>query len=195
MTKEGRGAEEQAARVAVTSHFNGNGSGPTYEPSALDRALKNVKSRAMRQVVLQEGKRADGRGITDVRSIRSRANLLPKTHGSCLFTRGETQARVQDVCQGVGLGRVRRQSRRLPLHISELYRCTIYKNSHRAKFYHEINCSLCTIKKPRTPNLNMCRWSAGALRDHVGYRSGCSAAGQHEGRERLIRALLPSGMT
>lgn len=47
----------------------------------------------VRQVVLNEGRRADGRGVTDIRPIRSRAQLLPRTHGSCLFTRGETQVR------------------------------------------------------------------------------------------------------
>ena len=46
----------------------------------------------MRRLVLRDGLRADGRGVTDVRPIASRAGLLPRTHGSALFTRGETQA-------------------------------------------------------------------------------------------------------
>jgi hypothetical protein len=41
-----------------------------------------------------QGKRIDGRGLTDIRPIRSRANLLPRTHGSALFTRGETQVGI-----------------------------------------------------------------------------------------------------
>lgn len=45
----------------------------------------------MRRLVLEEGFRADGRSIGDVRPIWSRAGLLPRTHGSVLFTRGETQ--------------------------------------------------------------------------------------------------------
>lgn len=46
----------------------------------------------MRNLILEEGKRADGRGLTDVRPITSRCGLLPRAHGSALFTRGETQA-------------------------------------------------------------------------------------------------------
>ena len=45
----------------------------------------------MRRLVLEEGFRADGRGVGDVRPIWSRAAVLPRTHGSVLFTRGETQ--------------------------------------------------------------------------------------------------------
>lgn len=45
----------------------------------------------MRSLVLDEGLRADGRGVTDIRPITSRAAVLPCTHGSALFTRGETQ--------------------------------------------------------------------------------------------------------
>lgn len=51
-----------------------------------------MESGIMRQTVLKEGRRADGRAITEVRPIWSRAGLLPRTHGSALFTRGETQA-------------------------------------------------------------------------------------------------------
>lgn len=46
----------------------------------------------MRDLVLEEGVRADGRGLAEVRPISSRCGLLPRTHGSVLFTRGETQA-------------------------------------------------------------------------------------------------------
>ncbi|EFJ41423.1 hypothetical protein VOLCADRAFT_107702 [Volvox carteri f. nagariensis] len=52
----------------------------------------SVESRVMRSLVLEEGIRADGRRVTDIRPIASRAGLLPRTHGSALFTRGETQA-------------------------------------------------------------------------------------------------------
>lgn len=55
-------------------------------------ALKEVESAVMRDIVLNQGLRADGRGTEDVRPITSRASVLPRTHGSALFTRGETQA-------------------------------------------------------------------------------------------------------
>lgn len=46
----------------------------------------------MRRLVLEEGFRADGRSVEAVRPIWARAGVLPRTHGSVLFTRGETQA-------------------------------------------------------------------------------------------------------
>ena len=63
-----------------------------YDATSVSMALKRVESRVMRNLVLTEGYRADGRGIQDVRPIWSKASLLPRTHGSALFTRGETQA-------------------------------------------------------------------------------------------------------
>lgn len=63
-----------------------------YDATAVSVALKRVESRVMRNLVLREGYRADGRGIQDVRPIWSKASMLPRTHGSALFTRGETQA-------------------------------------------------------------------------------------------------------
>jgi len=54
-------------------------------------AFKAAESGVMRGLVLKEGLRADGRGVSDIRPITSRAGLLPRTHGSALFTRGETQ--------------------------------------------------------------------------------------------------------
>lgn len=54
--------------------------------------LQEVASKATRRLVLEEGYRVDGRGVTDVRPIWSRAGCLPRVHGSALFTRGETQA-------------------------------------------------------------------------------------------------------
>jgi 3' exoribonuclease family, domain 1 len=50
-----------------------------------------VESAVFRKLVLQEGLRSDGRSLDEVRPIRSRAGLLPRAHGSALFTRGETQ--------------------------------------------------------------------------------------------------------
>ncbi len=54
--------------------------------------MQAVESSVMRRLLLDEGFRADGRSRAEVRPIRSRAGLLPSTHGSALFTRGETQA-------------------------------------------------------------------------------------------------------
>ncbi len=51
-----------------------------------------LERRRMREVVLKEKKRADGRGPADIRPITCDVGLLPRTHGSALFTRGETQS-------------------------------------------------------------------------------------------------------
>ncbi|OGL50743.1 MAG: polyribonucleotide nucleotidyltransferase [Candidatus Schekmanbacteria bacterium RIFCSPHIGHO2_02_FULL_38_11] len=48
----------------------------------------------MRRVILEEGIRADGRSVTDIRPITCEVGVLPRTHGSAVFTRGETQALV-----------------------------------------------------------------------------------------------------
>ena len=54
--------------------------------------LSDIEKEEMRKAILVEGKRVDGRGITDIRSISGEVSLLPRTHGSALFTRGQTQA-------------------------------------------------------------------------------------------------------
>jgi polyribonucleotide nucleotidyltransferase len=69
---------------------------PNLDDLTLQLAWKSVESGVMRQLVLREGVRADGRSVTDIRPITSRAGVLPRTHGSSLFTRGETQ--VGRVC-------------------------------------------------------------------------------------------------
>ena len=54
--------------------------------------LSEIEKEEMRQAILTEGKRVDGRGVTDIRSISGEVALLPYTHGSALFSRGQTQA-------------------------------------------------------------------------------------------------------
>ncbi len=56
------------------------------------KILHDVERDEMRNMVLVEGVRADGRGLNDIRPITIEVGALPRTHGSCLFTRGETQA-------------------------------------------------------------------------------------------------------
>lgn len=56
--------------------------------------LDEIEYRTMRTQVLTKGERVDGRGLDVVRPITIEAGLLPRTHGSALFTRGETQALV-----------------------------------------------------------------------------------------------------
>jgi len=56
--------------------------------------LKNLEKRIVRTDILKNKNRIDGRGLADVRPIMCEVGILPRTHGSALFTRGETQAIV-----------------------------------------------------------------------------------------------------
>ena len=58
------------------------------------KALHSFKRELVRAQIINEGIRADGRGLKDVRDISIETNILPSAHGSCLFTRGQTQALV-----------------------------------------------------------------------------------------------------
>jgi len=58
----------------------------------LGEAFKKTEKRIMRTMITEEGVRADGRRAEDIRPINCQAGILPRTHGSGLFTRGNTQA-------------------------------------------------------------------------------------------------------
>ena len=58
------------------------------------KQFKEVEKDVVRENVLSEQKRIDGRSLTEVRDISIETNFLPSVHGSALFTRGETQAIV-----------------------------------------------------------------------------------------------------
>lgn len=64
------------------------------EKTLLASAFKKVESDVMRSAVVKTSKRIDGRDLDTVRPILSEVHVLPRTHGSALFTRGETQALV-----------------------------------------------------------------------------------------------------
>jgi polyribonucleotide nucleotidyltransferase len=57
-------------------------------------AFEELKKNVFRSLVIQKEKRIDGRGLKDIRPITCEVEVLPRTHGSALFTRGETQALV-----------------------------------------------------------------------------------------------------
>jgi len=68
--------------------------------------LRSVEKRVMRQRILEDGVRIDGRGPNDIREVTCQVGVLPRTHGSALFTRGQTQALVATT-----LGTVRDEQR------------------------------------------------------------------------------------
>ncbi|MDE2322338.1 MAG: polyribonucleotide nucleotidyltransferase [candidate division NC10 bacterium] len=58
------------------------------------RLFEQIEHEELRRMILEDGKRADGRSLEDVRPITAEVGVLPRTHGSALFTRGQTQALV-----------------------------------------------------------------------------------------------------
>ncbi len=64
------------------------------QAKALRAMGEEVKSRVMRGAIVRESRRVDGRGLKDIRAITCEVGILPRAHGSALFTRGETQALV-----------------------------------------------------------------------------------------------------
>jgi len=66
----------------------------TYSEIEILLQLKNLEKDIVRTKILKTKKRIDGRGLSDVRPIKCEVGVLPRTHGSALFTRGETQALV-----------------------------------------------------------------------------------------------------
>jgi polyribonucleotide nucleotidyltransferase len=64
------------------------------DSNAVSGAFKDVEAEIVRGAIIETGKRIDGRDLVTVRRIESEVGLLPRTHGSALFTRGETQALV-----------------------------------------------------------------------------------------------------
>jgi polyribonucleotide nucleotidyltransferase len=67
--------------------------GTEYTPGQVSSALESLEERVVRDLIL-EGKRIDGRGVKDLRNITCEVGVLPRTHGSAIFQRGETQALV-----------------------------------------------------------------------------------------------------
>ena len=65
-----------------------------YSDLDVNSQLKNLEKKIVRTDILKNKNRIDGRGLSDVRPISCEVGILPRTHGSALFTRGETQAIV-----------------------------------------------------------------------------------------------------
>ncbi|MBS0126100.1 polyribonucleotide nucleotidyltransferase [Thetidibacter halocola] len=90
LDKQQRVAAVAAAKTAIKASL----SEEQLADANLGSALKKLESTILRSSVVKEGKRIDGRALDAVRPIVCETGLLPRTHGSALFTRGETQALV-----------------------------------------------------------------------------------------------------
>ncbi len=62
--------------------------------AAIREAFEAVEAAEVRRLIVERGIRVDGRGVSEIRPITIEMSYLPRAHGSCLFTRGETQALV-----------------------------------------------------------------------------------------------------
>ncbi|MBR9821492.1 MAG: polyribonucleotide nucleotidyltransferase [Rhodobacteraceae bacterium] len=86
--------ERTAAVAAVKEEIKAALSEEQLADANLGSALKKLESSVLRGDVVKNGKRIDGRRTDEVRPIAAETGLLPRTHGSALFTRGETQGLV-----------------------------------------------------------------------------------------------------
>jgi polyribonucleotide nucleotidyltransferase len=66
---------------------------PSLKPRILE-IIESLERRILREMILKENRRIDGRSTTQIRPISSEVGILPRAHGSALFNRGETQALV-----------------------------------------------------------------------------------------------------
>lgn len=92
------------AKKAVNDALLPEGQEPKYPASDVAKAFKEVSSRYMRKMILDENLRSDGRSTTDIRKIYIEQSLLPRAHGSSLFTRGETQSMAVCTLGGDSMG-------------------------------------------------------------------------------------------
>ena len=91
--KQARYTRVGEIKKAVIEQLSG-GEAPKYTADAVDDQLFRLESKIVRERILNGEPRIDGRDSTTVRPITVKVGVLPRTHGSALFTRGETQALV-----------------------------------------------------------------------------------------------------
>ncbi|MGM0440729.1 MAG: polyribonucleotide nucleotidyltransferase [Chlamydiota bacterium] len=65
---------------------------PRFKELDIKKAFKKLSAKCCRKMIIEENTRPDGRSTTEIRPITIEQSLLPRTHGSSLFTRGETQS-------------------------------------------------------------------------------------------------------
>ncbi|MFL5086325.1 MAG: polyribonucleotide nucleotidyltransferase [Xanthobacteraceae bacterium] len=93
--KQERHKAIDAAKAKVVAHFFPEGvETPRYDKLRVAAEFKELEAKIVRWNILDTGNRIDGRDVKTVRPIVSEVGVLPRAHGSALFTRGETQALV-----------------------------------------------------------------------------------------------------
>lgn len=92
MAKSERSTELKKVRTKIMEALEADGKEADKE--LVSKVLERYKKTVVRAMILDKNIRADGRALDEVRPISIETNLLPSVHGSCLFTRGQTQALV-----------------------------------------------------------------------------------------------------
>ena len=92
--RQGAMAEIRRSAEAELARPNGGDGEPRWTAQQVGETVAGIEKKVVRGRILAGEPRIDGRGRTDVRDVRTRVGVLPRTHGSALFTRGETQALV-----------------------------------------------------------------------------------------------------
>ena len=92
--KQERYVAVDAVKAKVTAELAPEGAEPKFPPQQVAEAIRNAQAKVVRWNILDHYRRIDGRDLTTVRPILAQVGILPRTHGSALFTRGETQALV-----------------------------------------------------------------------------------------------------
>ena len=91
--KQERSAALQGLLEETINHFVGEEAEENRDRE-IASAFKNIEKREARRLIIEEGRRVDGRSLDTIRPISVKVGWLPRTHGSSLFSRGETQALV-----------------------------------------------------------------------------------------------------
>jgi len=89
MAKSERSTELKKVRAKIMADLEDDGK--SVEKDTVSKVLDSFKRVIVRDMILNDNIRADGRALDEIRDISIETNLLPSVHGSCLFTRGQTQ--------------------------------------------------------------------------------------------------------
>jgi polyribonucleotide nucleotidyltransferase len=90
--KESRQNAIDEAKEKIRIHFLGEDEETEEKSDDVNFALDELEYEVVRDLIFSEGKRSDGRKTDEIRAINIEMDVLPNSHGSCVFTRGETQS-------------------------------------------------------------------------------------------------------
>lgn len=102
--KQARDEKIKEATLSLVDLFSIESEQTKYTKVAVMAAFKKIRAHYLRETILKTNRRSDGRTCEEIRHISAEIGLLPRTHGSALFTRGETQALAVATLGGETMG-------------------------------------------------------------------------------------------